>query len=79
MKVITNDERSTKSRKMVLELLVTDQPDRETSHDPDSHFWNVASSVDVAKSRFDKREKTIVPCEDASHVAMSVNLSLIHI
>ena len=74
MKVITNDERSTKSRKMVLELLVTDQPDRETSHDPDSHFWNVASSVDVAKSRFDKREKTIVPCEDASHVAMSVNL-----
>ena len=74
MKVVTNDERSTKSRKMVLELLVTDQPDRETSHDPDSHFWNVASSVDVAKSRFDKREKTIVPCEDASHVAMSVNL-----
>ena len=38
MKVLTNDERSIKSRKMVLELLVTDQPDRDTSHDPDSHF-----------------------------------------
>ena len=74
MKVVTNDERSSKSRKMVLELLVTDQPNRETSHDPDSHFWNIASSVDVEKSRFDKREKTTVPCEDASHVAMSVNL-----
>ena len=74
MKVLTNDERSTKSRKMVLELLVTDQPDRKTSHDPDSHFWNIASSINVEKSRFDKREKKSVPCEDASHVAMSVNL-----
>ena len=74
MKVLTNDERSIKSRKMVLELLVTDQPDRETSHDPDSHFWKIASDIDVEKSRFEKREKKIVPCEDSSHVAMSVNL-----
>ena len=42
MKVLTNDERSEKSRKMVLELLVTDQPKKETCHDPDSHFWNIA-------------------------------------
>ena len=28
----------------------------------------------LKKSRFDKREKKIVPCEDSSHVAMSVNL-----
>jgi formate dehydrogenase major subunit len=47
MKVTTNDERSEKSRKMVLELLVTDQPERKTCHDPDSHFWKVASSVSV--------------------------------
>ena len=56
MKVTTNDERSEKSRKMVLELLVTDQPERKTCHDPDSHFWKVASSVSVDDSRFDKRE-----------------------
>ena len=38
MKVSTEDERSEKSRKMVLELLVTDQPVKEDCHDPDSHF-----------------------------------------
>ena len=74
MKVTTNDERSEKSRKMVLELLVTDQPERKTCHDPDSHFWKVASSVSVDDSRFDKRETEVVPSSDSSHVAMSVNL-----
>ena len=74
MKVTTNDERSEKSRKMVLELLVTDQPERKTCHDPDSHFWKVASSISVDDSRFDKRETEVVPSSDSSHVAMSVNL-----
>ena len=74
MKVTTNDERSEKSRKMVLELLVTDQPERKTCHDPDSHFWKVASSASVDGSRFEKRETEVVPSSDSSHVAMSVNL-----
>src|ERR1700722_1361645 len=34
MKVKTQTERATKAREMVLELLVADQPARETSHDP---------------------------------------------
>ena len=42
MKVSTTDERSEKSRKMILELLVTDQPEKTDCHDPDSHFWKNA-------------------------------------
>ena len=47
MKVYTNDEKSSKSRQMVLELLVTDQPEKSDCHDPDSHFWKMAEKVDV--------------------------------
>jgi len=74
MKVSTNDERSVKSRKMVLELLVTDQPKKEECHDPDSHFWKIADDLEVTKSRFDKRDNKSIPNSDNSHVAMSVNL-----
>ena len=79
MKVYTEDERSVKSRKMVLELLVTDQPEKSLSHDPDSHFWKMADKVEVEQSRFDKRDSNIVPQCDTSNKAMSVNLdSCIH-
>ena len=74
MKVFTKDARSEKSRQMVLELLVTDQPQIDLSHDPESHFWKMAEKVDVSKSRFDKREATMVPNSDNSNKAMSVNL-----
>ena len=74
MKVSTTDERSEKSRKMILELLVTDQPEKKDCHDPDSHFWKIADDLEVKKSRFDKREDKIVPESDNSHVAMAVNL-----
>ncbi len=74
MKVFTEDEKSSKSRKMVLELLVTDQPNKEDCHDPDSHFWKMAEKVNVSGSRFDKREKSEIPIADNSHVAMAVNL-----
>ncbi len=74
MKVYTKDERSRKSREMVIELLVTDQPKKEISHDPDSHFWQMAEKVNVKKSRFDRKSPEIIPEADNSHVAMSVNL-----
>src|SRR3979411_43163 len=45
MKVKTDSSRAEKPRAMVLELLVADQPARETSHDPDSHFWHQADHV----------------------------------
>ena len=74
MKVFTKDARSVKSRQMVLELLVTDQPHIDVSHDPESHFWKMAEKADVSRSRFDKRESIMTPNSDNSNKAMSVNL-----
>src|SRR6185312_14230970 len=72
MKVKTATERATKARSMVMELLVADQPDRATSHDPSSHFWSQADFVHVAASRFPTEERW---GPDASHPAMRVNLN----
>ncbi|VUD74948.1 formate dehydrogenase subunit alpha [Methylobacterium symbioticum] len=71
MKVKTATERAEKARAMVMELLVADQPDRATSHDPTSHFWAQADFVDIAASRFPAAERWQA---DASHPAMRVNL-----
>ena len=74
IKVYTNDTRSKKSREMVLELLVTDQPKKQSSHDPHSHFWKMAEKLNVSNSRFDKKQKSLIPSSDVSNKAMSVNL-----
>ncbi len=71
MKVKTASERAAKARRMVIELLVADQPARATSHDPDSQFWNWADRVEVSSSRFPAAARWI---GDASHPAMRVNL-----
>src|ERR1700732_3257504 len=42
MKVKTASERAKASRKMVFDLLLADQPERETAHDPQSKFWGWA-------------------------------------
>jgi formate dehydrogenase major subunit len=71
MKVHTSTERATKARRMVMELLVSDQPARATSHDPTSAFWGWADKTGVTESRFpaalDRWE------HDPSHPAMRVN------
>jgi formate dehydrogenase major subunit len=72
MKVKTATERASKARAMVIELLVADQPARETSHDPTSHFWSQADFVHIAQSRFPTSERW---GPDASHTAMRVNLN----
>ena len=66
-------DRAQVSRKMVLELLATDQPAREESPDKSSHFWAMADllAVDATQARF---ETTIKPCADNSSKAMRVNL-----
>ena len=71
MKVHTQSERATRSRNMVMELLVADQPARATSHDPTSSFWTWADRTGVTESRF-----PTVPrwTHDPSHPAMRVNL-----
>ena len=75
MAVKSASERAKKSRKMVMELLLADQPTE--AHDRSSHLAAMAKAQDISSSRFAK-SKTI-PLLDSSHVAMRVNLdSCIH-
>ncbi|MFL5036624.1 MAG: formate dehydrogenase subunit alpha [Microvirga sp.] len=73
MKVQTASERARTSRKLVFELLATDQPERGVAHDPNSAFWTWADRVAVADSRFPvvRRSSDIT---DLSHPAMAVQL-----
>jgi len=74
MVVNTKDARSVAARKMIVELLLADQPDQDQAHDQSSHFWDMAKMQDMKVSRFPSIEKQRVPLLDASHLAMSVNL-----
>ncbi len=71
MKVHSQSARAIKAREMVMELLVADQPARETSHDPTSSFWQWAERIGITTSRFPA--VTRWP-HDPSHPAMRVNL-----
>jgi formate dehydrogenase major subunit len=72
MKVKTATDRAKTARKMVFELLISDQPERKMeAHDPVSKFWSWADRMDIAVSRFPERRK---PAPDRSHPAMAVNL-----
>ncbi|MEL6689386.1 MAG: molybdopterin-dependent oxidoreductase, partial [Pseudomonadota bacterium] len=74
MVVNTATPRAEAARKMVVEMLVTDQPKKEVSHDQSSHLWDMAEANGVSASRFPKLEDGRIPLLDDSHVAMSVNL-----
>ena len=71
MKVLTTSERAKKSRNLVFELLLADQPARETSHNKDSHFWKWLDKLDVNNSRFPSKENCAA---DVSHPSIAVNL-----
>ncbi len=74
MVVHTQNARATKARKLVVELLVADQPERDRAHDKSSHFWYMAEQQGVSASRFPKVHIDHVPLLDDSHMAMKVNL-----
>src|SRR5438067_2257956 len=74
MKVKTQTDRAKTARKMVAELLLTDQPAIEVAHDPDSELWKIVKRLKIEAGRFPKREPIKVPAPDRSHVAMAVNL-----
>ncbi len=71
MVVHVDSERATKSRAMVMELLVADQPDRAEVRDSSHRFWRMADHLGVTTSRFPARHQ---PAADNSHPAISVNL-----
>ena len=74
MVVITNSERVKTARKMIVEMLLADQPEKDVSHDKSSHLWEMADLNGVCQSRLPKLEKERIPLLDDSHVAMRVNL-----
>jgi formate dehydrogenase major subunit len=71
MKVNTQTDRAKTARRMIMELLLTDQPARDVAHDPESEFWKTATRAKVESSRFPRRQ---APASDNSHPAMAVNL-----
>jgi formate dehydrogenase major subunit len=71
MVVKTATDRAVKARRMVMELLLADQPPREDSPDRVSKFWHWAEAQRIDSSRFPAHQ-IIVP--DLSHPAMAVNL-----
>lgn len=74
MVVTTDSRRASSARKMVVEMLLADQPHRDTAHDKASHLWDMAQANGIDQSRFPKLEDGRIPLLDDSHVAMSVNL-----
>ncbi len=71
MKVKTASERAKAARQMVFELLISDQPERTTSHDPQAKFWAWSDRMGVSVGRFPREQR---PAPDRSHPAMAVNL-----
>ena len=71
MKVKTQTDRAKTARRMVIELLLTDQPPKDVAHDPTSQFWATADRQNVTASRFARHAP---PVADRSHPAMAVNL-----
>ncbi|MCL4768640.1 MAG: formate dehydrogenase subunit alpha [Hyphomicrobiaceae bacterium] len=72
MKVRTATERARKSREMVFELLVADQPQKEESHDPASKLWSWVDAMGIeTTSRFPRGDR---PAPDSTHAAIAVNL-----
>src|SRR5918992_258799 len=69
MEVTTNSPRALASQKMVLELLLSDMPEREYTLDNKLNNW--AKRLGVRKPRFSGREQ---PKADVSHPAIAVNL-----
>ena len=71
MVVNSQSHRADTARKMVMELLVADQPPQDKAHDPDSQLWQFATSQDTTESRF---PASFAPEADSSHPAIAVNM-----
>ncbi|OAH09129.1 putative formate dehydrogenase [Rhodobacteraceae bacterium SB2] len=74
MVVTTNSQRASSAQKMVVEMLLADQPAREEARDKSSHLWDMADLHAVQDSRLPALEPERVPLLDDSHLAMRVNL-----
>ena len=71
MAVRSDSARAVAARRMVMELLLADQPARAAAPDPDSALWRWADAMGLAGSRFPGGHRW---ADDASHPAMAVRL-----
>jgi formate dehydrogenase major subunit len=69
MKVVTDSERAVASQKLVLELLLSDMPEKDYTRHNEVDQW--ASKIGVGKPRFEARKQVR---QDLSHPAIAVNL-----
>jgi formate dehydrogenase major subunit len=69
MKIKTDSERAVASQKMVLELLLSDMPERAYTRHNEVDQW--AAKIGVGKPRFEARHQVV---QDLSHPAIAVNL-----
>jgi formate dehydrogenase major subunit len=69
MEVFSDNERARASQKMVLELLLSDMPERQHTLNSELDHW--AKELKVGRPRFSSREN---PSADISHPAIAVNL-----
>ncbi len=69
MEVTTDSERAVKSQKMVLELLLSDMPEKRHTLNSELDQW--AAKLQVGKPRFEARRQ---PQADLSHHGIAVNL-----
>ncbi len=69
MEVTTDSPRAVASQKMVMELLLSDMPERRHTLDSELDHW--AGKLKVGKPRFAKRHQ---PQPDLSHYGIAVNL-----
>jgi formate dehydrogenase major subunit len=69
MEVTTDSARAVASQKMVLELLLSDIPEKSYTLDSELDHW--AKALKVGKPRFESRHQ---PKSDLSHAAIAVNL-----
>ncbi|MBM3342779.1 MAG: formate dehydrogenase subunit alpha [Betaproteobacteria bacterium] len=69
MEVVSDSERAVKSQKMVLELLLSDMPEKRHTLSSELDQW--AAKMQVGKPRFEARHQ---PAADLSHYGIAVNL-----
>lgn len=76
MIVKSASERAKKSRELVFELLMADQPAKPVAHDDRSKFWGWADQMGIEDSRFPTKAEAgeTHPEADNSHAAIAVNL-----
>ena len=74
MKVVTNTSKVENSQKLILELLLSDQPKIKDKNFQRNHFWKILHKKKINNSRFLPKNKDYVPNIDQSHPAMTVSL-----